>query len=143
MRQNLKKLQLLRDIDAAAAYGLIARDPKVLCRAFIQTFTKCENVNNNMAETFNGWICSARMMPIVDMLKDMQSALMERMKIKRDMMVNSHDALCPRIRSKVEILKWESRFCVAKPAVNDKFQVKNGDEQYVVDLKAKACACQI
>lgn len=68
------------------------------------------------------------MMPIVEMLKEIRSALMERIKIKIDLMVNSHDVLCPRIRKRVEKLKWDSRLCVLKPAVNEKFQVKMGEE---------------
>ena len=95
-----------------------------------------------MAETFNGWIRKARMMPIVEMLEDIKTTLIEKMKIKNDLMVNNVDLLCPKIRKRVEQLKWDSRMCVPKPAVNDKFQVKIGQEQFVVDLQSSTCSCR-
>ena len=98
----IRNLNVLREVDESVADGFIARDPKVFCRAYIQTLAKCEHVDNNIAETFTGWICRARTMPIIQMLEEIRTALMERMKIKTDSMTNSFDVLCPKVRKKVK-----------------------------------------
>ena len=58
----------LKEVNEAAATDFIAKDPKVFCKAFILPISKCDSVDNNMAETFNGWICRARTLHIIDML---------------------------------------------------------------------------
>ena len=93
--QYEKELEELRAIDEATAISFMSKDKNVFCRAFISTLPKCESVDNNMAETFNGWICRARTMPIIEMLEEIRTALMERMKLKTDMIADTTDELCP------------------------------------------------
>ena len=52
------------------------------------------------------------------------------------------DTICPRIRSKLEEVKYNSRLCLVKPAVGDKFQVALGTDKFVVDLNTWICSCR-
>ena len=99
-------------------------------------------VDNNVCETFNGYIIKARGRPIIDLLDDIMQALMERMHTKLSKMSGVTDIICPRIRSKLEEIKYNSRLCSIKPAVGDKFQVSIGEDRFVVDITKWTCACR-
>ena len=60
-------------IDEAAAQDFNDKGVNRFCKAFFSPLSKCDNVDNNMAETFNGWICKARLLPIIDMLEDIRT----------------------------------------------------------------------
>ncbi|XP_048229493.1 uncharacterized protein LOC125369992 [Ricinus communis] len=140
--QFMANLKVFREVDPEAEDGFISKDPRVFCKAYKSTLPKCDNIDNNIAETFNGWICKAKLLHIIDMLEEIRCALIEMIKIKSDIMKNSVDVLCPRIRKKIEKLKWETKFCIPKPALNDKFQVKVFDEQFVMSLPDRSCTCK-
>ncbi|GAV62019.1 hypothetical protein CFOL_v3_05544, partial [Cephalotus follicularis] len=44
---------------------------------------KCGKVDNNMAETFNGWLLEARLKSIISMLEDIKVAIMNRLHTKK------------------------------------------------------------
>ncbi|XP_031375322.1 uncharacterized protein LOC116189751 [Punica granatum] len=117
-------------------------DPTKFCRAFITEIPKSDAVDNNICECFNSYILHARGKPIIDMLEDIRTAIMQRMAEKRDLFVCSTDALCPRIRLIVEENKERSRSCLPTHAGDWKFQVKEFGNTYVVDLPAKTCSCR-
>ena len=39
---------------------LKSKDPKTWCKAFFETHSLTENVENNMSESFNSWIINER-----------------------------------------------------------------------------------
>ena len=55
---------------------LLHYDPINWCRAFFQTHSKCDVVENNMCETFNSWILAARHKSIITMLEDIRHKMM-------------------------------------------------------------------
>ena len=58
------------------------------CRAYISKWPKSEVINNNICECFNNHILRARYIPIVDMLEDIRSAIMQRIVEKRELFSN-------------------------------------------------------
>nr|XP_009772176.1 PREDICTED: uncharacterized protein LOC104222632 [Nicotiana sylvestris] len=54
------------------------------CRAFFKDWSKCDSVENNMCETFNSWILSARHKSIITMLEEIRVKVMERMTTMRE-----------------------------------------------------------
>ncbi|XP_056172259.1 uncharacterized protein LOC115666485 isoform X1 [Syzygium oleosum] len=116
--------------------------PKHFCRAFIKTGTKCDAVENNLSETFNGYICIPRAKPILEMLEEIRAMLMERMTERSRLMVDQMDPICPRIRMKLEKTKLESRYCFARASLGNKFEVEGDGNRFVVDLVGKTCACR-
>ncbi|XP_076932750.1 uncharacterized protein LOC143598412 [Bidens hawaiensis] len=66
--------------DAMEAY--VKQNPKCFSRCFLDTHTKCDEIVNNMAETFNGAIVQARSKHIIDMLEDIRVSVMSRLTIR-------------------------------------------------------------
>jgi len=55
-----------------------------LVPGFYSDMIKCENVENNMCETFNGVLLEARSKPIIGMLEEIRQYVMNRLVAKRD-----------------------------------------------------------
>ncbi|XP_030468735.2 uncharacterized protein LOC115687352 [Syzygium oleosum] len=116
--------------------------PKHFCRAFIKTGTNCDLVANNLCKTFNGCFWLPRERPILEMLEGIRIKLMKRMLERSQLMVDQTDPICPRIRMELEKTKLESRNCIARAAMGNKFEVELDDDRFVVDLAGKTCACR-
>lgn len=68
------------------------------------SFLKCDVIDNNMCETFNGVILDARSRSIITMLDDIRQYVMTRITVKREY-VNKWRCDCdcgPKIIAKVE-----------------------------------------
>ena len=79
-----------------------------MCNCFCICTLKCDATDNNLCEAFNGTICKARTKPLLVMLEDIRTYLMERMFKKLALMSDSNDVLCLRVRKKLEKLKIKS-----------------------------------
>ena len=77
------------------------------------------------------------------MLEDIRESLMSRMHKKLTEISSVTDKLYPRIRTKLESIKYNSRLCTVKPAVGEKFQVAIGLDPFVVNLKSMTCTCRV
>lgn len=58
-------------------------------------------------------------MPIISMLEEIRSSLMERMYTKYTIMLECDDSICPIIRKRIEDYKLETRFWTVKPVVGN------------------------
>lgn len=76
-------LDELEQIDPAAIVAFNRYNPKVFCRAFMNTSMTSDAITNNMAETFNCYIVNARTKHLIYMLDDISSALMQSIVMKR------------------------------------------------------------
>ncbi|WOL19198.1 hypothetical protein Cni_G27995 [Canna indica] len=108
------------------------------CQAYVSTDYKSDNVTNNISETFNSYIIQARSKPIVDMLEEIRSMLMQRMFVKKDIMLTCTDEICPNIRKKLEKFKEDNRYCMVTPSENMKFEIQCLDKVHVVN---QSCSC--
>ncbi|WOK98455.1 hypothetical protein Cni_G07167 [Canna indica] len=68
----------LQAISSRAHEDFISVGVNKLCQAYISTSCKCDDVSNNISETSNGYILTARSKPIIDMLEDIRRMLMAR-----------------------------------------------------------------
>ena len=100
-----------------------------------------EVVKKQMGEDV--YIVQARHKYIIDMLEDIRVAWMERMFDKKQMMVNSNDNICSKIRKKLEDAKVGSRVCTSRPNGELKFKVRLLDDRYIVDFNEKSCSCKL
>ncbi|CAL1380860.1 unnamed protein product [Linum trigynum] len=116
-------------------------EPRFFCQAFMSTMSKCDSVESNIRETLNGTIVKYRGLRIIDMLEGIRLYMMDRFVIRYNLLMNSPDMLCPRIRKRVEKEKEFSRLCIARKTLADKCEVKMGENGYIVDLTDKSCTC--
>ncbi|KAG5572231.1 hypothetical protein H5410_061997 [Solanum commersonii] len=103
---------------------LLHYDPKNWSRAFFQTHSKCDVVENNLCETFNSWILAARHKSIITMLE-----------VIRHKMMNRH----------IDMIKFvEIRHCTyGKDNTRKKQGISEGEYSFVVDLEKKHCDCRL
>ena len=110
-------------------------------RGYISERPKCEVINNNICECFNNYILRARSRPIIDMLEDIRTAIMQRIIEKRELFSDRSDEVCPRVRLLLEANKVESKRCNVVHSDDYKFEVTLSGNRFVVDLNARACTC--
>ena len=71
-------MRCMSTVKAQAAQDFQDVGPAKFCRAYISEWLKSEVMDNNICECFNNYILRARSKPIVDMLEDIRSAIMQR-----------------------------------------------------------------
>lgn len=132
----------LEEVNADAAHAFKAYNPKVFCRAFMNTSIKSDAITNNMAETFNGYIINARTKHLIYMMEDIRVALMQRLVNKRKEMEKQNSGVCPRIQSILDKEKAKASNCDVLPSTEHIFNVRYYLDQLIVDLDAKTCTCK-
>ena len=78
------------------------------CKAFFNTTSKCDIVDNNLLETFNGWILDARYKPIISMLEEIRIKVMKRLRLKRRFDKKWISNLAPKAQVKLDKNKEKS-----------------------------------
>ncbi|KAH6767625.1 hypothetical protein C2S52_018608 [Perilla frutescens var. hirtella] len=124
-------LEDLKAENQQAYEDFLEREPQRFCKAFISTSSKCDSINNNTSETFNHCIVNARSKHVIDILQDIRCALMKRHFKMFRAVASVNDTLCPKIRTKIENVKYDSREGITHPSVGDKFKVKLNENHYV------------
>lgn len=135
-------LEELRTSDERAHAAFLSYNPKVFCRAFMSASTKTDVITNNMAETWNGYIITARNKHLLYMLEEIRASLMKRLVEKRQLMEESTSSVCPRIQQKLEKNKEEAANCTVIPSSATMFQVNCMLDSLTVDLNARSCTCR-
>lgn len=135
----LEKLETLHP-DAATAFK--GYNPKLFCRAFLDTSVKTDAITSNMAETFNGYIINARTKHLIYMLEEIRAALMQRLVQKRIEMQKCTSVLCPNIQKKLEKEKDKAAHCDVMPSTESLFNVGYHLDQLVVNLETRTCTCR-
>ncbi|WOH15432.1 hypothetical protein DCAR_0934972 [Daucus carota subsp. sativus] len=123
--------------------ALVQKDPKTWCKAFFETHSCTDNVENNMSESFNAWIINERFLPLLDMLQEIHYKLMVRIRENRGSMEGSEFQICPRIKKKLDIAVTQSREWRASWDGMRTFVVKNGSSTLTVDLVDRKCDCRV
>ncbi|WCJ29566.1 hypothetical protein M5689_011192 [Euphorbia peplus] len=81
LNDNLKRLEVL---DKKSVPDLIYYNIESWCRTYFKNYNQCDVVDNNMFETFNGWIFAARHKTIINMLEEIKVQVMNRIHQLRD-----------------------------------------------------------
>ena len=75
LKDNLLKLSKL---GSNIVEELLCYNKENWCKVYFDTQSKCDTVDNNMSETFNGWILAARYKAIISMLEEIGIMVMKR-----------------------------------------------------------------
>ncbi|WMV42718.1 hypothetical protein MTR67_036103 [Solanum verrucosum] len=122
---------------------LLHYDPRNWSRAFFQTHSKCDVVENNMCETFNSWILAARHKSIITMLEDIRHKMMNR---HIDMIKFAEtwiSDIAPMARAILERNKEYSNNCNVQWNELNGFEISEREYSFVVDLEKKHCDCRL
>ena len=129
-------------LKAQAAYDFAAVGVHKFCKAYLSTWPKSEATDNNISESFNSYILRWRSMPIIDMLENIRNAVMRRIVRKRKVFLGRSDELCPEVRKLVDVNISRSRQFFPLDAGDNKYEVTNLGNKFVVDLRANTCGCR-
>ena len=94
-------------------------------------------IDNIICETFNSYIRKGREKSLIDMLDYIRENLMEMM----EKQIGQRN-ICPIIRKKLESIRNQTRHCIVKHVVGERFQVTMFRKQKTVDLMAHECSCR-
>lgn len=113
-------------------------------RSHFDPSTKCENVTNNITESFNKWILKARDMPIVNAVMYIQDLWMTtRWERKRDSADWDDEDCVPRVKEwVVDVCEKKLHPWKVRGADGIKWNVVGDWTSYLVDLKEMTCNCQ-
>lgn len=102
MKKHLDKLSTLKG-GIKAIEELLEKWPiSSWCQTFFNDLVKCEVINNNMCETFNGVILESMSKPIIVMLEDIRQYVITQMAVKRQYAIKWKIVCGPNIIAKIE-----------------------------------------
>ena len=97
-----KVMNEIKNHSKEAHQHLMDKHPESWSRAFFVTDRACDAVENGISECFNSLIVEARRKPIINMLEDIRTGLMERMQKMREKHDKWGDTVCHNIMKKFE-----------------------------------------
>ncbi|XP_010480802.1 PREDICTED: uncharacterized protein LOC104759589 [Camelina sativa] len=131
----------LRKYDPLACEDLLKTDPKTWCRSFFSYHSSCEDVCNNLYESFNRTIKDARKLPVLNMLEEVR-----RIAMKRNSKLAAKTQKCkgrfhPKVLLILEANRRSSKFSSFLKSGEHKYEVLEGSGSYCVNLLRRECAC--
>ncbi|XP_033135086.1 uncharacterized protein LOC103836824 [Brassica rapa] len=134
-------LHALEVFDAKAHEDLLKTEPKTWCRAFFSTHARCEDVCNNLSESYNRTIREARKLPLINMLEEIRRLAMKRNSRRRDKTSGCSTPFPPNIMEIFEQNRKASDHCTVIKSSESLYEVSEFDCSYEVCLPYKHCAC--
>ncbi|CAL1396642.1 unnamed protein product [Linum trigynum] len=128
-------------VDMSLLKDFLDNEPETFCRAFMSHVPRCDSVESNICETFNGYILEEREDGIIDMLEGIRKKLMVRFVDKNKQIARVQRAFCPRIEKRLMVGVEMAKMCTVNPALNDKFEVVVDRKGFVVDMEEHSCTC--
>lgn len=108
-------------------------------------FPQCDVVDNNLAETYNGWILEARCKPIISMLDEIRQKVMNRIWKKRQFANTWISGISPKALEKLEKNKELSYNWYNEFNGDEGFEITNvynAANRHIVHLENKTCTCR-
>ncbi|KAK8549131.1 hypothetical protein V6N12_062029 [Hibiscus sabdariffa] len=137
-----EQLQKLEALGTNSSNDLLETPVECWSKAYFKGTSKCDVVNNNMAEAFNGWIIEARCKPIIIMLEEIRTMVMSRMNVKRAWEGTWRTNIAPRALQKLERNMENSTHCRLVWNGDGGFEVNHLGNQHTIDLKKLTCTCR-
>ncbi|KAH7862346.1 hypothetical protein Vadar_003544 [Vaccinium darrowii] len=136
-------MEEMKAVNKKAYEWLCERPPVNWSRSHFDTFPKCDILLNNLCESYNSAILSARDQPIITMLERIRVILMETIYKRRDAMKRAKHPICPKIVKRIEKLKDNLQLWIPRWCGSEQFEVTGPTgNQYRVDLVNRTCGCR-
>ncbi|GKV41779.1 hypothetical protein SLEP1_g49271 [Rubroshorea leprosula] len=135
----------LRAVSDEGYAQLMEKDGKFWSRAFFQSHSKCDSVDNNMSETFNSWILKPRCKAPISMIREIIEMCTERRRDKKFSASRWPTDVSPRARDRLKLHMDLSHACgVLWPGETD-FQIYDGLQSFthVVNFQERTCTCRV
>lgn len=116
--------------------------PKSWCRAYFDIVCKNPTVENNMTESFNSWILEARFKPIIKMLEDIRIKVMNRLGEQEDFVMKWTSDFSPKSFKLYNEYMKITQICRIDCNGDNGYEVTEGDNRHIVNLRVKRCTCR-
>ncbi|XP_039682969.1 uncharacterized protein [Medicago truncatula] len=140
----LEKMNELKKIDLGAWEWLMAVEQKKWCKHAFTFYSKCDVLMNNISESINATILSARDQPIISMAEWIRHYLMRRMTTSATKLQKWQHNLMPMPRKRLDkeitlAAHWRSTWS----GIGEQFQVMHtyNRQQFIVDIAKRSCSC--
>ena len=118
------RMEELKKEDNATYDWLVTKPPIHWSRSHFGIEVKCDMLLNNLCESFNAAIITARDKPILSMLEDIRVYLMRMLNARRQYMERWTGEICLNAFKILEKNKYEVMACMADWAGLSKFEIK-------------------
>ncbi|XVF30898.1 hypothetical protein REPUB_Repub16aG0097900 [Reevesia pubescens] len=136
---QLKKLDALAPGSANAG---VETPIQYWCKAYSNSKSKCDILDNNTTKAFNGWILEPRCKNIISMLEEIRHMVMEMMNVKRSFVQNRRTNIAPKALEKLEKNMLESMKYRLAWNGDGGFEIVYKEDQHTVSLKSLKCTCR-
>ncbi|XP_010555886.1 PREDICTED: uncharacterized protein LOC104825280 [Tarenaya hassleriana] len=132
----------MKQVNELAHEVVLRAEPHQWARAFFKAHSQCDDVNNNLAESFNQTIREARLRPMIDMLEMIRKQIMHRIAKRSRYASRCVTEFSRHCIKKLEEARQKTRFCTSIPSARGQYEVEEFGMSYAVDLAGKCCACR-
>ncbi|XP_071713523.1 uncharacterized protein [Rutidosis leptorrhynchoides] len=133
----------LKEFDNEAYVWLTKIPPQEWARSHFTGRVVSDVLLSNMCEVFNRWLVDARDKPIVTALEYIREYCMKRIVNVKKKILKTNGILTPAASKVFEKIKSDANKCDVLWGGNQRYQVSgHGNEQFVVDIESKSCACR-
>lgn len=135
-------MQALKDYNPGAFASLLDTQPKTWSRAFFRVDSCCNDILNNLSESFNKTIRLARRKPLLDMLEEIRRQCMVRNEKRYVIAGRLKTRFTKRAHEEIEKMIAGSQFCVRWMARDNMHEIQHGDDQFCVNMNTNTCGCR-
>ncbi|XP_050238220.1 uncharacterized protein LOC126687706 [Mercurialis annua] len=121
---------------------MLSYSKELWIRVFFDTDTKCDIVENNMCETFNGWILQARHLTVITMLEEIRVKIMNRIRVMREFAETWITDISPMAQKKLDENKLRACDCMIEFNGDQGFEVLDMGFGHTIDLAQHTCSCR-
>lgn len=135
----LTNMEALRVRSERGYQDLLRIEGNLWCRAFYNTTSFCNSIDNNTCELFNAWILDARCKPIITILQAIEKKCLERFRDKYLSLDNWVGDISPSATDKLQTNKVAARLCYVIWAGGDSFKINDGTYTHVCNFRSYTC----
>lgn len=139
MKDNIETMRKLgqEGLDNLLWYNL-----NTWCKKYFEEYSKCDVVDNNMAESFNAWIVSARYKTIITMLEEIRVKMMKRIGDLREFSNTWITDISPMSLKILQENIQKSMQCNLTWNGERGFEIKHHGFTHTVDIVNRRCSCR-
>jgi len=121
---------------------LLYYNPERWSKLYFNFTSKCDVVDNNMAECFNSWILAARHKTIITMLEEIRVKMMKRIGQMREFCNTWICDISPMAMKVLQDNTAKSMKCSIEWNSDTGYEVLHGPYRHVVDIQRQICSCR-
>ena len=142
MAQYNKRVDEVKAYDMSVYDSMMMKNPKNCSLAFFTPSSTCDDVSNNISESFNHAVDPARSMPLVEMLETIRRRAMLRIEARKMKAMNHRGKFSLKAMEKVSEEQRKIRHCTIYPCGYEVFEVKEINSSYKTKMVDRTCTCR-